>query len=103
MFSWTLIDFTVHPEYAGGSNQVLKLFKKLKGHISLGKLAAYLRQLNYIYPYHQAIGFYLQKAGYPQEDLSPFKTHMKFDFYLERCMRFSDYSKEWRIHFPEDM
>lgn len=99
----TLIDIVVRPLYAGGAVNVLKAFKKAKGKITIETLKRYLEQLRYIYPYHQAIGFYLEKAGYPQRDYSQFNQPHQFDFYLEHRMDDSAYHEKWHIYYPEGL
>ena len=60
----TLIDITVRPIYSGGVNAVLDAYKKSIGKVSVKKIIAILDTINFIYPYYQAVGFYLEKAGY---------------------------------------
>ena len=63
----TLIDITVRPQYSGGVyDEFSNIFKKAKGEASANRIAAYLQKLDYSYPYHQAIGLYLEKAGYKE-------------------------------------
>ena len=52
--------------------------------ISINKLSAMLKKLNFTYPYHQAIGFYLEKAGvYSESQIKIIeKFQRKYDFYL---------------------
>jgi hypothetical protein len=98
----TLIDITVRPVYAGGVFEVLKAFKRAKGTASANKLAAMLKEINFVYPYHQAIGFYLERAGYKETAVGLFrKFDMKYDFYLVHQMKETDYSKDWRLYFPK--
>jgi predicted transcriptional regulator of viral defense system len=98
----TLIDITVRPAYSGGVFEVRKAFQLAKGKASANKLAAMLKQLNYVYPYHQAIGFYLERAGYKEAAIKLFrKFDREYDFYLAHQMKETDYSKEWRLYFPK--
>jgi len=98
----TLIDIVVRPFYAGGIYEVLNAYRKAHGRVSINKLAAMLRKLDYIYPYHQAIGFYLQKSGeYKESQLELLKQfEFKYDFYLTHDMRETEYSNGWRLHYP---
>lgn len=99
----TLIDITVRPVYAGGVFEVLKAYRLAKDKVSVNKLAATLVKLNYIYPYHQAVGFYLEKAGVYKQSLIDLvhRFEKKFDFYLVHNMKDVDYSKQWRLFFPK--
>ncbi len=98
----TLIDITVRPSYSGGVHQVLQAYRNAKDKISTATLLATLARLNYAYPYHQAIGFYMQCAGYPAKSFNRLKDlAMEFDFYLAHGMREADYDREWRLFFPK--
>jgi predicted transcriptional regulator of viral defense system len=98
----TLIDIAVRPEYAGGPYSVLEAYKAAKDKISLNVLTATLKKLGHAYPYHQVIGFYLQKAGYDPAKLEPLKRlGMQFKFYLTHGMDGSDLDSDWQLHIPK--
>jgi hypothetical protein len=98
----TLIDITVRPIYAGGVTEVLKAFELAKEKVSVNRLAAMLHKLRYIYPFHQAIGFYLERAGYKPSLLEIFQSlPQEFDFYLAHDMRTTDYVENWRLFIPQ--
>ena len=59
----TLIDITVRPAYAGGVNSVLTAYKIAQPKVSIRELSKTLKSLSYVYPYHQSIGFYIDRAG----------------------------------------
>lgn len=100
----TLIDITVRPFYAGGVSEVLKAFKLAKDQVSINKLAVILKKIGYVYPYHQAIGFYLEKSGvYKESAIKIFrKMDMNYDFYVTYQMKDKVYSKDWRLFYPKD-
>lgn len=102
----TLIDISVRPAYAGGVSQVLNAFEKAKGQISVNTLVATLKKLDYVYPYHQAVGFYMERAGYPESQWRKLmKLGLKFDFYLAHQLtgRKKRYDPKWRLFYPSDL
>mgnify|MGYP007022272077 CR=1 FL=1 len=102
----TLIDITVRPAYARGVDSVLKAFRLAQPKVSIEKLIRTLRILNYVYPYHQSIGFYLEKAGnYSNEEIQQFSEYntLKYDFYLDYEIKAPAYSEKWRVYYPKDL
>lgn len=98
----TLIDITVRPVYSGGLFEVAKAFRMAKDEVSVNALAAMLRKLNYVYPYHQAIGFYLERAQYKSSLIDLLRTFpMEHDFYLAHQMGETEYVKDWRLFIPK--
>jgi hypothetical protein len=100
----TLIDIVVRPTYAGGVSQVLEAYKAARDRISVTKLITTLKQLNYVYPYHQVIGFYLQQAGVPENEYNQLKTlGLDFDFYLTYGIKEPDHRSDWRLFVQKGM
>lgn len=100
----TLLDIIVRPQYAGGIETVLNVFKKSKGKVRTDKLLEYYNNIKYIYPYHQSIGFYLEKSGYPIAFMEPFsKMKIKYDFYLCNQIKNKKYSDKWHLYYPSDL
>jgi hypothetical protein len=98
----TLIDITVRPAYAGGVYQVLEAYRRGQPDVSTSILLATLKKLDYIYPYHQAIGFYMQRAGYAPQQYERFRSlGLNYDFYLAHDLRDLAYDPEWRLHYPK--
>lgn len=97
----TLIDIAVRPAYGGGVGAVLSCYISAMGKASPPKLIRMLKQLNYTYPYHQAIGFYMDCAGYKKESWEELQGDLRYDFFLAHGMKKTDYSKEWRIYIPK--
>jgi len=101
----TLIDAVVRPAYSGGVKTLLRAFELAKPKLSIGRLAETLRAINFIYPYQQAIGFYLERTGYDQNAIDIFMnfSDMRFDFYLDYGMENPCYSDKWRLYYPSNL
>ena len=100
----TLIDVIVRPQYAGGIQNVHKAFKAAKDRVSVEEIAMLLAKIKHLYPYHQALGFMLQKAGMNEEALSPLrKPTIRFRFYLEYAMKAPKYDPVWQLYYPSNL
>jgi len=100
----TLIDITVRPGYAGGVRRVLEAFKLAKSNVRVQTLITTLKSLDHTYPYHQAIGFYMERAGYGHTACRIFRDlGLDFDFYLAHGLRKTKHDRGWRLHYPRDL
>lgn len=101
----TLIDIIVRPHYSGGVFEVLNIFEKVRGEASVNRICGYLKKLNYLYPYHQALGFYLEKSGYKDRVIQMVeeKFPIKYDFYLAHDIPEKAYSERWRLFYPKNL
>ena len=100
----TLIDIAIRPNYAGNVHEVLKAFKMAKDKFSVNRLISTLKKMNYIYPYHQVIGFYLEKAGYEKNLLKLVENlKIKYKFYLNYQINNKEFSTRWNLYYPGDL
>lgn len=97
----TLIDIVVRPIYSGGISEIIESYTRAKESISTNILRSYLKQLDYSYPYHQAIGWYMEKAGYEKSRLSLMRElGLEFNFYLTYGMENTQFDETWKLHIP---
>jgi predicted transcriptional regulator of viral defense system len=100
----TLIDIVVRPAYAGGLRQVLEAYRLASRGVGGAELVRMLGKLDYVYPYHQAIGFLMERAGFPAREWGKLlRLGTRYDFYLLHGMQNPGYDKKWRIFIPEDL
>jgi len=102
----TLIDITVRPTYVGGVEEALNCFRQAREQerLNVDTLIATLKQLNHVYPYHQALGFYMERAGFSKEQLSSLRElGLKYDFYLAYGLKGLVYNDNWRLHHPRGL
>ncbi|MFI5094394.1 MAG: hypothetical protein ACHQIK_13220 [Candidatus Acidiferrales bacterium] len=100
----TLIDIVVRPIYSGGVQAVLNAYRLARERASTSKMANILQKLDYVYPYHQAIGFYLFAAGYSPQDQTHFaRMGRKYDFYLCNGLKHPAFDRTWKIFYPRGL
>jgi hypothetical protein len=97
----TLIDLAVRPSYSGGVKIVLEAYKEARLQASVDKLMGYLKKLDYVYPCHQAIGFYMKHGGYSSEEVGKLRyLGLSFDFYLTHAMKDPKFDPDRKVYYP---
>lgn len=102
----TLVDIAVRPDYAGGVYQVLAAYEGARERVNVNAILAVLKKLDYRYPYHQVVGFFLTRAGFDPAKVARLKTlGLNFDFYLDYAIPPKNrvYDPEWRLFFPKGL
>ncbi|OGI04802.1 MAG: hypothetical protein A2Y25_04230 [Candidatus Melainabacteria bacterium GWF2_37_15] len=102
----TLIDISVSPHYAGGVVEVLNAYKSAKGRFSVEKMANMLKNINFRYPYHQVIGYYLEKAGYKEKEYQLFRDFgIEYKFFVVRNIddKNRDFNDKWNLYVPKSL
>lgn len=98
----TLVDIVVRPAYASGLYQVRKAFESAASRVSVERVVETLTALQHVYPYHQALGFLLERAGVPAARLAPLqRMERRWDFYLTHGMKNPVLDPAWRIYHPK--
>jgi|ETNmetMinimDraft_28_1059901.scaffolds.fasta_scaffold31494_2 hypothetical protein len=98
----TLIDAVVRPHYCGGVGEILKAFELAREVVSVNTLCAQLKRLGFLYPYHQAIGFYMERAGYSPRQLDLIRAFpIQFNFYLRKGMEERAFDSTWKVFYPQ--
>jgi len=98
----TCITVVVRPSYSGGISGVLDAFQKSKHLASVETISQMLNELEYVYPYHQAIGFYLDACGYDGATVLR-KFGLNYKFYLGHQIRDPVLNEKWRVVFPKSL
>ncbi len=99
----TLIDIAVRPVYSGGIAEVAGAYRQAAENVSGNRLVTYLKSLNYTYPYHQVIGYYMDRAGnYKESQMKRLRAMpIEFDFYLSYQTKNPVFHKKWRLFTPK--
>ena len=100
----TLIDIVVRPAYAGGLECISRVYRESARKVDVDHMIELLKSLDYAYPYHQSIGFLLERAGQPEADCCELREMgTVFDFYLDYGLKQPAYDKKWHLYYPRSL
>jgi len=104
----TLIDIAVRPAYSGGVSVVMDAYRRASPVVSVNRLIAYLRKLDYAYPYVRCVGYYIEQAGtYSNDQITMAereaeRKHSDLRFYLTYGMKDPVYVPRWNLFVPKE-
>jgi predicted transcriptional regulator of viral defense system len=97
-----LIDAVVAPHYNGGIASIPEFFENAAEALDVENLIDQYRQLDFLYPFHQSLGFFLDHTGQTdaaarlRECFAPTNR-----FFVDRAAKSSwPYDAKWRVHYP---
>jgi hypothetical protein len=100
----TLIDIVVRPAYAGGIERVAEAYATSANRVDVDHMVDLLRRLDHAYPYHQAVGFLLERAGQSPANCDKLASlGRQFDFYLDYRIKNPAFNQKWRIYYPASL
>lgn len=103
-FERTLIDIVVRPAYSGGTNNLIEIYRRAKDRVSANEIIKTLKKLDYIYPYHQSIGFLMERAGFEKSEYEQLrKPGLDYKFYLDYKIKNKKYDENWKIYYPAEL
>jgi hypothetical protein len=97
-----MIDAVVSPQYNGGIASVNTYFRNARGMLNIARLIKIYKQLGFIYPYSQSIGFLLDRAGMAKHALVIYKNFPPaHSFFVDHDAKTSwIYDKKWKLYYP---
>lgn len=79
---------------------VIKVFKNIKNRLDVDEIYTIIEKFDFIYPYFQLAGFYLEQIGYSQNELSKFHAKKsELNFYTEKNKDHYMLNKYWNIFY----
>lgn len=100
-----LIDAVVSPHYNGGIVSVYTYFKKARQKINIRKLLDIYQKLEYVYPYTQTIGFFLEKLGMLKQAAAIYDEFPpEYKFYVDHNAKTSwKFDNKWMVFYPQGL
>ena len=104
----TLVECVVKTNYAGGAGEVLDAFRRARETLRILRMMQLLKGGRYLFPYEKNILFYMDRAGYSEQQKKlvtersrPDKTG--FTTYLEKDMRGRLLDPDIGIYYPKGL
>ena len=100
-----LIDAVVSPQYNGGIVSVYTYFKKARQKMDVKKLMDMYRTLDFVYPYSQVLGFFLDNIGLKNQASDIFNAYPpQFKFFVDHNAKASwSYDEKWKLYYPNGL
>jgi predicted transcriptional regulator of viral defense system len=97
-----LIDAVVSPQYNGGIVSVYTYFRNARDMLNMARLIKIYRQLDFVYPYSQSIGFLLDRANMPKHASVIYKKFPpERSFFVDHNAKTSwVYDEKWKLYYP---
>ena len=97
--SRALVEMVVNVQYFRNTKELISVFKKIKSNIDIDEVFDIVEKFDFIYPYHQSIGYILEKIGFKREKLYKFKECVsKLNFYTDKKQDNYKYIAYWKMY-----
>lgn len=94
------VEMTVNVQYFKSSLHIIEIFKPLKNVLNINQILLIIEKFDFIYPYYQLFGYFLEQIGFIKNELSFFKQKVgKLKFYTDKQQETYFYNKYWQVYF----
>lgn len=100
-----LIDAVVAPHYNGGVMSLPALFREAAKQLDLQKLIDHYWELEFLYPFHQTIGFFLKTSGQKEAAKQWRDTFPPTNrFFVDKTAKTNwVYDETWQVQYPRGL
>jgi hypothetical protein len=101
----TLIDAVVSPHYNGGVMSLSEYFRAAHGKLDIARMLDIYQKLNFVYPYAQSIGFFLEHCGLAQQAQKLRNAYPpRQRFYVDHDAKTTwAYNERWMVSYPKGL
>lgn len=93
------VEMVVNVQYFADSRNIIRVFEPLKDELRVDAIYEVLRKFDFIYPYYQSMGYYLEKIGFDKNQLQKFKNEVKgLKFYTDKKAKKYYYNDYWQMY-----
>lgn len=85
--------------YMKSATDIIKTFIPLKDKLDLDRVFKVIKKFDFVYPYYQLAGYYLERIGFSKTELKKFHKELsEFDFYTQKAQEHYEYDAYWKIY-----
>jgi len=94
------VEMITNIHYFQSSQNLIQVFENIKNRLDIDKIYTIIEKFDFIYPYFQLAGFYLEQIGYSKDELSKyFAKKSELNFYTEKNKNHHEFDEYWKIYF----
>ncbi len=95
-----LVEMVVNIQYFNDFQTLVNIFKPIKERLNIKDIVTIIEKFDFIYPYYNSIGFFLEELGFTKDELSV--IHQKISdliFYTEKEKAHYQFNEYWKVYF----
>ena len=94
------VEMITNVQYLQSSETIIEVFTKIKEKLNLDTIYTIIEKFDFIYPYFQLAGFYLEKIGFSKAELVKFHDKKSgLNFYTQKNKNPYEFDEYWKIYY----
>ena len=94
------VEMITNIHYFQSSQNLIQVLENIKNRLDIDKIYTIIEKFDFIYPYFQLAGFYLEKIGFPKVELEKFYTkRSELNFYTQKNKNQYGFDGYWKIYY----
>ncbi len=94
------VEMITNIHYFQSSQNLIQVLENIKNRLDIDKIYTIIEKFDFIYPYFQLAGFYLEKIGFPKVELEKFYTkRSELNFYTQKNKNQYGFDGYWKVYY----
>lgn len=94
------VEMISNVQYLQSSEAIIEVFAKIKDKLDIDRIYTIIEKFDFIYPYFQLAGFYLERIGFSKTELEKFYTQKsELNFYTQKNKNQYGFDGYWKIYY----
>ena len=94
------VEMITNVQYLQSSETIIEVFTKIKEKLNLDTIYTIIEKFDFIYPYFQLAGFYLEQIGFLKTELVKFyDKKSKLNFYTQKNKNHYEFDEYWKVYY----